>query len=101
MATDRHNIVRPPASPPKKHDPANNFKLATDLSNAQNEYQQNQMSARQFIMSGTVPSLAANIEKPPGTPIDPADAERVKLFQPFKQKSVTLHNRLGVSPMCI
>jgi len=52
-------------------------------------------------MSGTVPSLAANIEKPPGTPIDPADAERVKLFQPFKQKSVTLHNRLGVSPMCM
>lgn len=48
MATDRHNIVSPPASPPKKHDPANNFKLATDLSNAQNEYQQNQMSARQL-----------------------------------------------------
>lgn len=52
-------------------------------------------------MSGPVPSLAANIEKPPGTPIDPADAERVKLFQPFQQKSVTLHNRLGVSPMCM
>jgi hypothetical protein len=52
-------------------------------------------------MSGTVPSLAANIEKPPGTPIDPADAERVKLFQQFQQRSVTLHNRLGVSPMCM
>ncbi|KAK4517613.1 regulatory particle non-ATPase [Mucor velutinosus] len=47
MASDRHNVVSPPASPPKKHDP-NNFKLATDLSNAQNEYQQNQMSARQL-----------------------------------------------------
>ncbi|GAN08460.1 oxidoreductase [Mucor ambiguus] len=52
-------------------------------------------------MTSTVPSLAANIEKPPGTPIDPADTERVKLFQPLQQKSVTLHNRLGVSPMCM
>ncbi|KAL0146113.1 hypothetical protein V8B55DRAFT_1443688 [Mucor lusitanicus] len=49
MISDRHNVVSPPASPPKKHhDPNNNFKLATDLSNAQNEYQQNQMSARQL-----------------------------------------------------
>lgn len=48
MASDRHNVVSPPASPPKKHDPNSNFKLATDLSNAQNEYQQNQMSARQL-----------------------------------------------------
>ncbi|KAI8647662.1 hypothetical protein BD408DRAFT_408295 [Parasitella parasitica] len=40
---DHHNIVSPPASP-KHHNPNNDFKLATDLSNAQNEYDQNQHS---------------------------------------------------------
>ena len=48
MDTNRHNIVSPPASPTRKHDPSNNFKLAADLSNAQNEYEQNQLSSRQL-----------------------------------------------------
>ncbi|KAI8647663.1 hypothetical protein BD408DRAFT_408297 [Parasitella parasitica] len=48
-----------------------------------------------------VPAAASNIEKPAGVPINPADVQRVKLFQPFQQKSVTMHNRLGVSPMCM
>ncbi|KAI9483732.1 MAG: hypothetical protein EXX96DRAFT_479531 [Benjaminiella poitrasii] len=48
-----------------------------------------------------VPSLAFNVQKPAGTPVNPEDAKRVKLFQPFNQKGVTMHNRLGVSPMCM
>jgi hypothetical protein len=52
-------------------------------------------------MSGSLPALAANIKKPAGIPINPEEAQKVKLFQPLHQKSVTLHNRLGVSPMCM
>ncbi|CAO3617248.1 unnamed protein product [Mucor hiemalis] len=48
-----------------------------------------------------IPSLASNNSKPPGTPSKPEEAKDVKLFQPFQQKSVTLHNRVGVSPMCM
>ncbi|KAI9480467.1 MAG: hypothetical protein EXX96DRAFT_649076 [Benjaminiella poitrasii] len=48
-----------------------------------------------------VSPTAYNSQKPPGTPVNPADIERVKLFQPFTQKSVTLHNHIGVSPMCM
>ncbi|KAI7898411.1 uncharacterized protein BX663DRAFT_525187 [Cokeromyces recurvatus] len=44
---------------------------------------------------------AHNFQKPPGTPIHPEDAQRVKLFQPFNQKSITMHNHIGVSPMCM
>ncbi|KAI7904205.1 uncharacterized protein BX663DRAFT_504299 [Cokeromyces recurvatus] len=48
-----------------------------------------------------VPSFAYNVEKPAGVPVNPEDVKRVKLFQPFTQKGVTMHNRLGVSPMCM
>ncbi|CEP13128.1 hypothetical protein [Parasitella parasitica] len=46
-STKRHSIASPPASP-KHHDHSNDFKLAADLSHAQNEYQQNQLSSRQL-----------------------------------------------------
>ncbi|KAG2231110.1 hypothetical protein INT48_008500 [Thamnidium elegans] len=49
----------------------------------------------------SVPELAANKLNPPGTPIDPEEVKHVKLFHPFQQKSVTIHNRIGVSPMCM
>jgi 2,4-dienoyl-CoA reductase-like NADH-dependent reductase (Old Yellow Enzyme family) len=49
----------------------------------------------------SVPTLAANALKPAGTPIHPEDAERVKLFQPYRSKSITIHNHIGVSPMCM
>jgi 2,4-dienoyl-CoA reductase-like NADH-dependent reductase (Old Yellow Enzyme family) len=48
-----------------------------------------------------VPNLAANALKPAGVPVNPGDVERVKLFQPYHSKSVTIHNRIGVSPMCM
>lgn len=48
-----------------------------------------------------VPTLAQNTNLPPGTPINPEDAERFKLFSTFQQKSVIFHNRIGVSPMCM
>lgn len=48
-----------------------------------------------------VPPRACNNVKPPGTPVSPQDAKDVKLFQPFQQQSVTMHNRIGVSPMCM
>lgn len=47
-------------------------------------------------------SLAAcNTEKPAGVPVQLEDCQRVKLFQPYTQKSVELHNRIVVSPMCM
>ncbi|CEG70151.1 hypothetical protein RMATCC62417_06098 [Rhizopus microsporus] len=47
-------------------------------------------------------SLAAcNTEKPAGVPVQLEDCQRVKLFQPYAQKSVELHNRIVVSPMCM
>ncbi|KAG2200082.1 hypothetical protein INT47_007727 [Mucor saturninus] len=49
----------------------------------------------------SVPALASNNVKPPGTPTDPEAARHVKLFQPLLQKSVTFHNHMGVSPMCM
>ncbi|GAA5804951.1 hypothetical protein EDC94DRAFT_349231 [Helicostylum pulchrum] len=48
-----------------------------------------------------VPTRASNNVKPPGTPVSSQDAKHVKLFQPFQQQSVTMHNRIGVSPMCM
>lgn len=44
-----------------------------------------------------VPQLASNTTKPPGTPAKPEEAKNVRLFQPFTQKSVTTHNRIGVN----
>lgn len=49
----------------------------------------------------SVPALASNITKPPGTSTNPEAAKDVRLFQPLQQKSVTFHNRMGVSPMCM
>ncbi|KAI7890630.1 uncharacterized protein EV154DRAFT_544033 [Mucor mucedo] len=48
-----------------------------------------------------VPVLAYNNVKPAGTPVDLKSAKHVKLFQPFQQKSITMDNRIGVSPMCV
>ncbi|KAI8359969.1 hypothetical protein BD560DRAFT_356120 [Blakeslea trispora] len=48
-----------------------------------------------------IPTIAANDQKPSGVPVNAKDIERVKLFQPYQKKSVTTHNRLGVSPMCM
>lgn len=48
-----------------------------------------------------VPVIAANAPTPAGVPIKPEDLERVKLFQPFQQKSVKMHNHIGVPPMCM
>ncbi|KAI8982404.1 hypothetical protein BDF20DRAFT_905861 [Mycotypha africana] len=48
-----------------------------------------------------VPSLASNYQKPAGLPVHAEDAKQVKLFQPYQCKSVKMHNRLGVSPMCM
>lgn len=50
-----------------------------------------------FIKTMQVPQLASNTTKPPGTPAKPEEAKNVRLFQPFTQKSVTIHNRIGVS----
>lgn len=48
------------------------------------------------------PSIAAfNTEARAGIPINPDDVKRVKLFQPIQQKAVTMHNRIGVPPMCM
>lgn len=49
----------------------------------------------------SVPELAFNRSPPPGTPINPDEAKDIKLFQPFHQKSCTIHNHIGVSPMCM
>lgn len=49
----------------------------------------------------SVPALASNIVKPPGTPTNREEANHVKLFQPLQQKSISFHNRIGVSPMCM
>jgi 2,4-dienoyl-CoA reductase-like NADH-dependent reductase (Old Yellow Enzyme family) len=48
-----------------------------------------------------VPVPAENTKILPGTPKDLKKAKNVKLFQPFQQKSVTFHNRIGVPPMCM
>lgn len=48
-----------------------------------------------------VPARAFNNTKPPGTPVSPEEVENVKLFKPYQQKSVTMHNRIGLSPMCM
>lgn len=48
-----------------------------------------------------VPTRAANDLKPPGTPVDPERVKQVKLFQPYRQQSVTMNNHIGVSPMCM
>lgn len=48
-----------------------------------------------------VPIIASNAHKPAGTPVDPEAARDVKLFQSFTQKSITMHNHIGVSPMCM
>ncbi|KAI8390362.1 hypothetical protein BD560DRAFT_485909 [Blakeslea trispora] len=48
-----------------------------------------------------IPVIASNNQKPSGIPLHTKDIERVKLFQPYQKKSVTTHNRLGVSPMCM
>lgn len=48
-----------------------------------------------------VPVLASNNIKPPGTPTDPESVKHVKLFQPLQQKDITLHNHIGVAPMCM
>ncbi|KAG2236913.1 hypothetical protein BDF21DRAFT_489959 [Thamnidium elegans] len=48
-----------------------------------------------------VPTSAANDLKSPGTPVDPEQVKQVKLFQPYRQQSVTMNNRIGVSPMCM
>ncbi|KAI8971830.1 hypothetical protein BDF20DRAFT_907407 [Mycotypha africana] len=39
--------------------------------------------------------------KPAGLPVEPKDAEHVKLFKPYKSGGITFHNRVGVSPMCM
>lgn len=52
-------------------------------------------------MSLPAPTAASNAHKPAGTPVDPESAKNVKLFQPFTQKSVKMHNHIGVSPMCM
>ncbi|KAG1142383.1 hypothetical protein G6F37_007656 [Rhizopus arrhizus] len=42
---------------------------------------------------------ARNNENAPGIPVNEHD--KVHLFEPLQQKSVTIHNRIGVSPMCM
>ncbi|KAF7721248.1 hypothetical protein EC973_005011 [Apophysomyces ossiformis] len=51
----------------------------------------------------TVAYHACNIEAPPGIPVEPnsPEAKDVLLFQPLSIKSVTLKNRIVVSPMCM
>ncbi|CAO3663298.1 unnamed protein product [Rhizopus stolonifer] len=50
-------------------------------------------------MSLSTVGNSSNVEKPSGIPVNEKD--RVHLFSPFQVKSVTLHNRIGVSPMCM
>ncbi|KAG1522875.1 hypothetical protein G6F52_005487 [Rhizopus delemar] len=42
---------------------------------------------------------ARNNQNAPGIPVNEHD--KVHLFEPLQQKSVTIHNRIGVSPMCM
>ncbi|KAI9320455.1 hypothetical protein BX666DRAFT_2017657 [Dichotomocladium elegans] len=48
-----------------------------------------------------IPPQAYNTKVPPATSLDPEASKSVKLFQPITVKSVTLKNRIGVSPMCM
>ncbi|GAN09187.1 conserved hypothetical protein [Mucor ambiguus] len=52
-------------------------------------------------MSLPIPTAASNAHKPAGTPVNPESVKDVKLFQPFTQKFVKIHNHIGVSPMCM
>ncbi|KAL9550185.1 hypothetical protein MBANPS3_004852 [Mucor bainieri] len=53
------------------------------------------------VASIPVPAAASNAHKPAGTPVNPDSIKDVKLFEPFTQKSVKIHNHVGVSPMCM
>lgn len=46
-----------------------------------------------------VPPQGQNKEVPAGTALDPN--HNVLLFKPKTYRSVTLHNRIAVSPMCM
>jgi hypothetical protein len=37
-----------------------------------------------------------NCTKVPGTAVNTEEVKTVKLFQPFQQKQLTFHNRIGV-----
>jgi hypothetical protein len=44
-----------------------------------------------------VPTPAVNnLAKVPGTTVNAEEGRTVKLFQPFQQKELTFHNRVGV-----
>ncbi|KAL0078141.1 hypothetical protein J3Q64DRAFT_1757332 [Phycomyces blakesleeanus] len=48
-----------------------------------------------------VATAASNSQKPAGVPYNPEEAHKAKLFEPITCKSVTLHNRVAVPPMCM
>lgn len=48
-----------------------------------------------------IPPVAHNTKANPGSAIDPEAAKDVLLFKPSTIRSVTLRNRIVVSPMCM
>lgn len=47
-------------------------------------------------MPSLKPADNSHTGKVPGTPTNPDEAKNIKLFEPFQQKDLTFHNRVGV-----